>query len=294
MTHLEAFRRGLPEDGEKPSAPVESLFLSLVESSLARYGQEQPDSALQARFLESLGRRAPVDQGLNTWLEQLHFEDLFLAVLAAWHHEASVRRFCQDYVTVCAARQAKSDEARRELAAQVVQHLLVPEPGHEPRLLSYSGRGPLSAWVHMVAKRKAIEVSRGAAGQVSYAQEILKRTPALADPELDVLKFRYAERFNEALEQALRNLGASDANLLYLSSVKRVPLGAMARMEAVSIRTLQRRLTTIRKWVFEETRRLARERLGASEEEMSSLLGLVQSQLDVTLHRVLAPEEKES
>lgn len=292
--HLEAFRRGLPEGSEEPGETVRALLEQLLESSLIRYGEEPPEPSLVALFFEALGSRAPVDQTLDSWLEALHFEDLFLACLAAGHHAASVKFFCRDYVTVSVARYGKSDEGRRELAAQVVQHLLIPEPGQAPRLLSYSGRGPLSAWVQMVAKRKAITASQGGAQQVSYAEEILKRTPALADPELDVLKFRYAERFNEALEEALRNLQASDANLLYLSSVKRVPLSATARMEGVSVRTLQRRLATIRQWVFEETRRLARERLGASEEEMSSLLGLVQSQLDVTLHRVLAPEESES
>ena len=179
-----------------------------------------------------------------------------------------------------------------DLVSVVTSHLLVPDVGARARLLSYSGRGPLSAWVKMVCRRKAIELHRATAPVRNDAAEILKNTAPVIDPELDYLKFRYAREFNRALEETLRVLPAEDANLLYLTVVKRVGLGATARMLGVSVRTVQRRLSATQAQVFAETRTRVREQLSASEEEISSLLALVQSQLGVTLHRVLQPDQE--
>jgi len=289
MTHLVAFAEGLDVDpGELPE-DWESQLASGFEVLEANWEPSMLD-ARREPFCRWLGKKCEDARSFSSWLGGLHLSDLFLAFAVGQSDPEAVRELREKWVLPAARRIASPSHRADELAAVVLAHLVVSVADHEARILSYSGRGPLTAWVHMVSRRKSIEMARGVSVKTTEAEDYLKRSTAVLDPELDLLKFRYAKRFNEALELALRELPASDANLLYLTGVKRVSLGAVAKMEGVSVRTIQRRIGAVRTHVFEDTKR-AREFLQASDAEMSSLLALVQSQLDVTLHRVLAPAE---
>ena len=53
--------------------------------------------------------------------------------------------------------------------------------------------------------------------------------------------------------------------------------------------TVSRWLAAVRQNVFDQTMRLLVERLGLPESELASMLRVLQSDLDVTLSRLLAP-----
>lgn len=288
VTLLTAFERGRPGAKERVPADLESSLASRLTESCLALGLEDLSSEVRDRFTERWAKLAPEEGELLDWIAGFHLRDFLLAFLAAEGDPRALQALDQEFIRP-AARRSSMGEPPDEVAAATLSHLLVPHGDREVRILSYSGRGPLYAWVHMVAKRKAGELARKVIRGTNDAAQLLDNSPLLVDPELDLMKFRYAEKFNEALEQALRELPAREANLLYLTAVKRVALASAARMEQVSMRTVQRRIVAIRQKVFEQTRAIARAKLDASEEEMSSLFALVQSQLDVTLHRVLAP-----
>ncbi len=287
--YLIAFNRGRSAE-PSDALGLETLLERRIREACDKLGMSDLSEPLLERFSERCGTLVPAEAELTNWLSAFHLTDFLLAFLVA-EAEPRALRLLNDEFILPAAKRSSMGEPPDEVAAATLSHLLVSESDRPARILTYSARGPLHAWIHMVAKRNAIQLTRKVVRYRSDAEEFLENSPLLADPELDLLKFRYAKKFNEALEQALRELPATEANLLYLTGVKRVSLASAATMQQVSVRTVQRRIIAIREKVFEQTREIARAKLDATEEEMSSLLALVQSQLDVTLHRVLCPPE---
>ena len=173
-----------------------------------------------------------------------------------------------------------------ELEQLVRVRLLIPEAGSAPRIEQYSGRGPLAAWVRMVATRLAIDLSRSAR-PVTSRPELLPGSD-LIDPELDYMKARYADAFHAALERALSSLPAKERALLRLCYVDDATPAAIGRMYAVSPRTAQRWLLDARESVLEKTRQELAQALSVRPPELDSLLALMKSRMHVTLQRVLS------
>jgi RNA polymerase sigma-70 factor len=110
------------------------------------------------------------------------------------------------------------------------------------------------------------------------------------DPELAYLKARYAREFRQAFAATLAGLSTDDANLLRLYYIEEMSSQAIAQLRGVSARSVQRWLDAARQRIVDETRALLRSELAVSDTEMDSLLGLVQSQLDVSICEALRRE----
>ncbi len=276
--------------GTNMSASPTTLNEKLAEL-LRTARAEQPSVPLSdgdvAAFVKHLGRSLPDDSDVLTWLNGLFIGDFLLCWAATQGNEAALKILVDDHVTPACRVTAGSTDRVEELVTDVASHLFVRSGKAPPRIAVFTGRGQLGPWLRMVAKRRAIELHRGERRRPAQ-EEYARRTMKVIDPELDFLKFRYARQFNEALEEVLSALPAEDANLLNLTSVEQVSSKAVAQMRNVSSRTIQRRLTSIRDEVYSQLRRRMRERLDASPDEVESLLGLVRSQLGVTLRRVLS------
>lgn len=288
MGHRDVFATAIGVDSKQ--LPVD--FDGALGNMLKRAVEEQPELALSppqlTEFVTHLGRCFPPDAKVMDWLESLYLKEFLLCWAAAQGQNAALRLLIEQYVKPACRVAAGGPERVHELVTNITSRLLFASEEGPARIASYSGRAPLGAWLRVVAKRGAIDIQRGEKRRPTAAEEFAQRALKVVDPELDFFKFRYARQFNEALEEVLSALAAEDANLLYLTSVEHVSSDAIAQMRHVSRRTIQRRLSAIREEVLVELRCRMRERLGASEDEIESLLGLVQSQLGVTLHRVLA------
>jgi RNA polymerase sigma-70 factor (ECF subfamily) len=110
---------------------------------------------------------------------------------------------------------------------------------------------------------------------------------ASPDPELLHLKTAYQEEFRLAFQAALKVLTSRERNLLRLQAVDNLSGEEISRIYRVSASTISRWLARARETLLEETRRLLTERFGLSRSQLDSLAGLVVSQLDVSLPRVL-------
>jgi RNA polymerase sigma-70 factor (ECF subfamily) len=110
----------------------------------------------------------------------------------------------------------------------------------------------------------------------------------LIDPELGYLSQRYRGEVEEAFRRGLAALDSEQRTLLRMHFVDAVTLDELARLKKVHRATIARRLTIARKTVLDETRRHIRERLAVSSEELASLVRLVQSQLVISVARLLA------
>jgi RNA polymerase sigma-70 factor len=112
-------------------------------------------------------------------------------------------------------------------------------------------------------------------------------------PELAHIKARYQPEFKEALEQALVTLSSQHRNVLRLQVVGGLSGEQIASLYRVTRSTVSRWLSAARSEVLAETQRLLQQRLRLSPAEFHSLAGVVQSQLDLSLSRVLTSEQDE-
>lgn len=178
-----------------------------------------------------------------------------------------------------------------EIAVTLQGRLLVADGDSEGRLASYLGHGPLDRWLAVAAARTGLNALRARRRERALDDSRLAQLPSPQDdPELDLLRRRHRAAFEAAIRDAFAGLeNARDRNLLRLYYFDRLGLDRLAQMYRVHGSTVSRWLAAVRQNVFDETMRLLVERLGLPESELASMLRLLQSDLEVTLSRLLAP-----
>ena len=278
-------------------ARLQSFLKSLAEppaldrERLSRWLDERLDEAVRALpavradledFAAYLGEKANSSQDLGANLEKLHTTDLYLAWACERGDEAALATFDCEHLSRIRALSRGTDPAELEQLVRV--RLLIAEPGKTARIRQYSGRGPLSAWVRMVATRLAIDLARTAR---PIAPADPGESDSIIDPEMDYLKTRYQGAFHAALERALTSLSPKERALLRLCYIDGATPSTIAQMYGVSARTAQRWLLDARQRVLEHTRRELTSTLSLRATELDSLLGLLKSRMQVTLKRVL-------
>jgi RNA polymerase sigma-70 factor (ECF subfamily) len=217
-------------------------------------------------------------------LAELHVEDLYLAWALERGDKAAFARFEREFLSQLSSQIKGAAAEQGELEQLVRTRLFVSADGQSARISQYSGRGPFGGWLRMIATRCLLDLQRARNG---HKQRELDSPSVPTDPELDYLKLRYAKEFKLALEAALEKLDARQITLLKLSFIEQVPASVIGVMYSVSGRTVQRWLSDLRASLLAATRENLRASLGLSPSELDSLLGLVDSQLQVSLYRVL-------
>jgi RNA polymerase sigma-70 factor (ECF subfamily) len=264
---------------------AEPRLTSWLSAAFAHCAERYPTfSQHLGDFAAELGGRFTEGAESGAAVPSHAVEDLFVAWATARAIPEAVARFERDYLAPACSSVRSTDAA--ELAQLVRVRLLVADGQERPRLSRYAGKGPLLAWVRMTASRVAIDLARKL-GTERRAAEELSHASTPFDPELDYLKARYAEPFRNALERALRSLSERDATLIKLSYLDDISPSAMARTYGVSTRTVQRWIVDARAAVLEGARRILADELHVDPAELDGLMRLAQSQLKVTLERVL-------
>jgi RNA polymerase sigma-70 factor (ECF subfamily) len=180
-----------------------------------------------------------------------------------------------------------------QFAAEVEQrlmiHLVVAEAPRRPRLAAYDGRGALGAFIRVAAVRIALDLLRERRPAASIDEAMEAWRPGV-DPELDYLKARYRPAFVDAFAAALAALTAKERTLLRLAYCDGLTLAELGALERVHLSTVSRRLDALRRRLTEETRRGIAARLNVGDHEISTLVRMVGSQLDVSLRGLLGAE----
>jgi RNA polymerase sigma-70 factor, ECF subfamily len=240
-----------------------------------------PDTILRA-----LADRVPATGNAQTWLTSIHAADVALAAACAAGDrralaifEATLMPEVAAYIARTSSNRAVADEVR-----QVVRERLLV--GSSPRIATYSGRGPLGAWLRMTAVRTAINLHRTEARHAGRAAPP-ERSASAPDPELDYIKARYRPVFREALEASLVELSAEHRNTLRLYFIDGLTLAEIGRMFKLHESTIARQLAKIRQHVLATTRGLLVGRHHLRPTEVDSMIGLASSQLDLSLSRIL-------
>jgi RNA polymerase sigma-70 factor (ECF subfamily) len=226
----------------------------------------------------------------DTVLSSLHAGDLYLAFCCALGDPAALEAFDQHALSrVNAALRGQLPQGATvdEVTQRLRLKLFVRTSDAAPAIWSYSGKGPLIHWLRAAAVRVVQDLARRGGVAVS-SDEALADTPALvSDPDLELLKGRFASDFKAAFQEALSSLSAKEQNLLRLQVIDGLSPDEIGRVYSAHRATVWRWLSACREALRQKTRELLAARVQANESELSSLMNAVHSQLDVSLNRVL-------
>jgi RNA polymerase sigma-70 factor (ECF subfamily) len=252
-----------------------------------------PDVALDVeRFSRYVVERCPVEELMNeNSSARVHATDLFLAcacahgvahAVEAFERELMVR--LSDYLTRIDRSPAFVDEVRQVLRTK----LFTASGGEQPKIHDYTGRGPLGAWVRVAAVRTGLNLRRRTPEEIGHSNDFAgKALQEGSDPELEYIKGWYREDFQAAFQAALLALPSQSRTLLRLHYVDGLNLEKLAALYRIGRSTAHRWIAEAREQLFAETSRILRERLRLTAGELESLIGLVRSQLHVSLSRLL-------
>lgn len=220
----------------------------------------------------------------------LHDTDLYLAIGCAAGDAASLaafERYLGPEVGRALGRLRLHGPAAAEIHQRLRHKLFVAEPGAEPRILAYSGRGPLRAWLRALVAHEALSELRRGRREDHLSDSALSDRAAGDDPELAQVRARYAAPFREAFQAALAALSPRDRNLVRLVYTDGLTVEQVAITYGVHRVSVSRWLGQIRAGLLEGTRDRLRERLHLDDSELRSLTRLCLSQIDVSLDRIL-------
>jgi RNA polymerase sigma-70 factor, ECF subfamily len=180
------------------------------------------------------------------------------------------------------------------------QRMLVADAG-QPKLVQCAGTGKLRGLVQVAAARIALDMLRKgkhtdlATGELtseSFADQALQE-PAL-DPALALLRNQAGTRFRRAFREACAALTPRERNLLNLHHLHGVGLEKLATMYQVHRATIVRQLAEVRRKLVHGTQRALASDSSNPSAELSSMLGLLGSQLDASVKGLLSDDNGES
>ncbi len=181
----------------------------------------------------------------------------------------------------------RGDDYLNEVGQQLAEKLLVGSEDQPPRLAAYAARGPLEGWVRMAAMRTALDVRRREHPERRADEALVDQAVGAVDGELAFLKERYRPHFIDAFREALGTISAQSRALLRLHYLEHVTTAALAALHGVSRATIVRRIADAREEVLAAVAKHVRAKLAVDASEYESLLGLVRSQIDLSLTGIL-------
>lgn len=264
---------------EDPSAAIASAYTA----AQAAWPSVRVDPA---RFHERV--RAAIAEGAP--LSAVHTSDLYLALACARGDAAALMTFEAQLGPEIArglGRLKLRGPAADELTQRLRHKLFVAAPGEEPRIVAYSGRGPLKAWLRALVAHEALSEHRRRGREDHESDSAIGDLAASDDPELREVRARYAAPFRDAFQDALAALPARDRNVLRLVYGEGLSVEQVAVVYHVHRVSVSRWLGAARRELLDQTRARLRDRLRLDDSELASLTRVCLSQIDVSLDRIL-------
>lgn len=217
----------------------------------------------------------------------LNAPDLYLACACLHRVPGAIEVFVDKYLTHMPALLAGCPDAlplADEVGQVLREKLLVGTAESPPRIIQYQGRGSLVRWVQVTAVHTALKLkpSRAHAGE-----ERIMDLLAIEDPEMGYLKDLYAGKVKRAFEEAFAGLLAEQRTLLRLHFLDGLSTSALAVFLRRHRATAARQVVSALDALQDGVRRSLHERLAMDPSEIDSVVRLVRSRLDLSLHRLL-------
>jgi RNA polymerase sigma-70 factor (ECF subfamily) len=218
-------------------------------------------------------------------LARLNIEELCLAIACGEGDAAALEVFETRYAPDMRStleRLGFDSATVDEVAQNVREMLFVAGVGRRPGILGFRGHGQLRAWLRAVVSRTAFRLSRGRRPAVAFNEA----THAIAgkdDIELEYLKKTYGHAFEEAFRDALALLPIADRLLLKQRFRLQMTVAELGELHAVNASTVSRWVADARDRLVISTRKIMMKRLGLRPADMSSILRLIESRVEVSL-----------
>lgn len=281
-----------PDVPQHSASELERRLHALLDACRAAL----PDLAVPAdAFVRHLAEHLPTRGDLDSCLSRMHGPDLYLACGCVAGDPAALAVFDSAVLSQVAPvlhRMGLTTFQVDEIVQVMRTKLLVASgPGARPLLASYAGRGALVGWVRTAARRTVLSLRRNKDEQLGGTSEghVVKSMPLSTDVELEYIKSRYQGAFQQAVEDAIATLDAEQLRILRLHYTDGLSIDRIAALLGVHRATAARRIHAAADAVRDETRRLLHARLRLSTGELDSLAEVVQSQLHLSLERLLGP-----
>jgi RNA polymerase sigma-70 factor, ECF subfamily len=258
---------------------LEAVLASLYDT--AREGAPSIDLPATT-FVRALARRVPPGATSLDGLFELRLSDLYLACACAEGEPRAIAEFERRYLTnIASSADACRAVPPSDLLTALREKLFV---GTTPKIAEYSGRGPLSSWLRVVALRTALNLARSSWREVPLDDDALVGARIVDDnPEIQHLKARYRQAFSDAFRAAFAGLTRRERTMLRCHYVDRMTMQQIGDMHGVHRITVQRWMDRARSTLAAQTRRHLVAKLRLSEGELDSIMRLIGSQLDASL-----------
>jgi RNA polymerase sigma-70 factor (ECF subfamily) len=291
---LAGFFAASPQQDGPPAAARQTLGAQIVRSWQCAQATWPGVEVSLIPYARYLGERALAD--VPEPLGALHTEDLYLACGCAMGAERAIVAVDRQFKSDVAAGLGKMNLTSSQIdeVLQRLRHkLFVAQPESQPRIVRYSGRGPLLAWLRATAVRDAIDLLRAGGKEHPVADaECLDVWMPRVDPELELLKDKYRLDFKAAFRSALASLRAEQRNLLRYQVLDQLTLAEIGAIYGIHLSTVARRLDRARATLLQTTREDLAQRLQLDEPELDSILRLIGSQLEVSLTAAFTEEPR--
>jgi RNA polymerase sigma-70 factor (ECF subfamily) len=236
-------------------------------------------------FIGHLARHWPEHIAATEYLKQVSTSDLYLACACATGNAQAVAAFeqhCLGSVDRVLARLELDADLIAEVKQRIRCRVLVPDGGR-PRIIDFSGRGALCAWVRVMAVREALRIRRHSQREIRCDDIEQLREFAAPHGAIDHMKEQYRRAFTQAFERALRELPTRDRTMLRQHVLDGLTIDQLGALYRIHRATAARALERARRTVLAATRAHMRSGLGVDSSELDSILRIIRSRLDITL-----------
>lgn len=218
-------------------------------------------------------------------------EDLYLACACVERIPRALRYFDAELAD-CVDRGVRKVGGDRSSVDEVTQRLrerlLVSTPERPARILEYTGRGPLRAWLRVIATRELLDLRRREKFETPMGERTLDALPAAEhDPELAYLKATYRDAFRLAFREAFAALQPLERDLIRQHHIVGENIDQLAARHTVHRATAARWVARAREHLMRGTRERLSARLLIPDAELDSLLELVASRIELSLRSQL-------
>jgi RNA polymerase sigma-70 factor (ECF subfamily) len=285
--------------GAWPESATSALGAGVV-AAVQRAVASCPEVAGQPEaFVRFFGERFPETDDPLTMIESLRVEEMALCFSALQGSQRALRELERTFVAAAGSalgRLGLSPHARDEAMQRAREKLLAGGPNAAPKLTQYAGQGSLGGWIRVVVVRTALNTQRAERRMAPRDDDVLATRIAhdAEDPEIEIIKGRYAQTLADAVSEAFRRLTSEQRNLLRMYVIDGLTLAELGRMHGVDASTISRWLARIRSKLLDEARNHLLEQYAMRASECESLMRVVRSGLHVTIERLLATESPDT
>jgi RNA polymerase sigma-70 factor (ECF subfamily) len=247
----------------------------------------------QHDFVAYVAARIDADDAPLEQLASRQLDDLHLAYACSIKDAAAIaeldRTILRDLPRVLRRgdlTQAHLDDTRQQVATK----LLAASP---PAITQYAGRGSLRGWVRVIAIRESSRLLGNAQHEKPAADDALFDAVAQGVvPSQAQLKDAYRASFKKSFEAALAALSIHDRLLLKQHFLDGLTIDRMAALHDVHRATAARWIAKLVEQLLVDTRARLQVELSVDPDELDSVLRLIQSCLDASIGRALAPHRR--